>query len=369
MKAVRAFFFANWKNKGVALFFAVSIWFVAYQSEIRTFITTLKVNLLPLNQETMIAGAEVGTPDGGFREFNGEVVVNFSGPRKEIDQLKQRLNRDYDLWIPEDRKEHEFSPQDFGFPRDGITITNLTPSSVKVQIENLVEKPILDLKDKIQVEPSIPGYDVTKEILKPKTQSLRLRMPKSLVDAVSVKVVVNMPYDRNEIEGLFDVQIVSDMDQRVSRMVQIWDFEQSKWVNPSDAPHIHLKVRLVANYDFLEREAVKLTFRLPLMKYPHKIVLMDAPGGMIPVKFFGPKDRIKQLRETFQADPGFTISVPPPSGFEPDKETIYTFTEDDLEVPGFPAVRVQQHDNRKRDHKTAWLFTVKVLPDENAKSG
>ena len=33
LRWLRAVFFGNWRNKGVALFFAVIIWYVAYQSE------------------------------------------------------------------------------------------------------------------------------------------------------------------------------------------------------------------------------------------------------------------------------------------------------------------------------------------------
>ena len=87
------------------------------------------------------------------------------------------------------------------------------------------------------------------------------------------------------------------------------------------------------------------------------------------MKFSGPKDQIEKLRKRFQEDPGFALAVPPPTRFDPSKTNIYTFTENDLELPGFPGVRIEQHDSRKKELKTAWLFEVKVFPEGEPKSG
>ncbi|MBN1443854.1 MAG: hypothetical protein JXA90_14180 [Planctomycetes bacterium] len=367
MRSIRDWFLANWKNKVVALFFAVIIWFVAFQSENRTLITTLQVSLAPLQPDkTVVMSALVENRAGGEDPFDGKVRILFSGPRKEIEQLKLRLDqesRERTVRVEPGRERHEFSPVDFDFTSERIDISSIEPPLVRLQQEEVVEKTILDLEEKITVEPFLPGYDVVKEIIKPKSRTIRLRVPKSLEDDISVRVTVNMPYDREEVEGLFDLRILSSDEALARRTVRILDFDQQPplWVSPDEAPHVHLRVRLTANQDFLERDAVKVTFRLPLMSHAYQVELPDAPGGTIPLKFIGPKDQIDKLRKTFEEDPGFAICVPPPTGFEADKTNMYTFTEEDLELPGFPRVRIQQHDSRKRELKTAWLFRVRVV--------
>ena len=85
-----SFFYGNWKNKAVALFFAISIWFLAYQSETRSISRTIRVRFQPLNtMSTAIVGVRFSENEK-FDLANGAEVpvrVELTGPRKQIDKI------------------------------------------------------------------------------------------------------------------------------------------------------------------------------------------------------------------------------------------------------------------------------------------
>jgi hypothetical protein len=85
-------------------------------------------------------------------------------------------------------------------------------------------------------------------------------------------------------------------------------------------------------------------------------------GDTIPVEFYGRKDEIARRRERLREEPGFSLGVRVPS-FDREKEAQFTFTEDALELHGFPGVQIRQHESRRKDKKTAWSYSVVPLKE------
>lgn len=362
--------FANWKNKLVALFFALSIWFVAYQSENQRFIATLDVRIVPTDAESMVVMQTwVEDREGQRRDFRGEVTVEFTGPRKQVEILREKIRRDHVVHVPEGRDRMDFSVESFGVSRDRIHVADISPPWVGIEQEPVVKVVIPDIAGKVEIEPVRPGYDVRKRIVQPESGTAELLVPRSLEGRVSVQVAVPMPFDREELDGWFDLRLVTEEPDLARRTVRIWDPRTLDWVTPDVSPRVRVQVRLKANRASFERDTVLLTFRVPVTPQPVQIDLHDAPGGAIPVRFSGPNDRIDALQKAFREDPGLTISVPPPSGFDPARSKLYTFTEDQLEVPGFPEVQVEQHESRRQGLRSAWSYEIKVFPSEGDDSG
>src|SRR2546426_1552021 len=85
---IRKLIFGNWRNKGVALFFAATIWFVAYQSETQSDAIPVRVVLIPRPEGKVIIRQECQDAQGQLIPFNRSVVLSVTGPRKQIEKLR-----------------------------------------------------------------------------------------------------------------------------------------------------------------------------------------------------------------------------------------------------------------------------------------
>lgn len=365
MSFVRSVFLENWRNKSVALFFAVSIWFVAYQSDERQLYATYNVRLQALNSESfVIVSSRTENEEKLPVNFNGRVEVTFSGPRKQIELLRVRPRPDIPLSIAHDGDEkYRFQSKDFGFPRDGVSIVKIDPPWVEVHQEEVVEI-VKDLKDAVDILPPRPGYRVFTTFRRPESGSVRLRTPQSLKEKVHLRIPVDVASGENVKEGRFELQVSSTDRDLLQRTVKLLDFERDLWVSPLEAPRVYARIRLLAREESFQLDAVKITFRLPPLPYPHRVVLREAPGDTIPVKFTGPRDSIERLKTRFEEQPGLALSVPPPPS--PIEPGIFTFVEDALEIPAVPGVtdvRVAPHEDRE---KGPWSFEIKVYPPKTS---
>ena len=77
MRWLRAFFLSNWRNKGVALFFAITIWIVAYYSEEQEFSTDVRVSLKSAEDDAYIITSLklLDRQTNEFLDFNGFVFI------------------------------------------------------------------------------------------------------------------------------------------------------------------------------------------------------------------------------------------------------------------------------------------------------
>lgn len=342
----------NWRNKGVALFFAVLIWYVAFQAEKQEYPTSVRVEFTPSQADkeaVLITSVQVPSQDGGAAlEFDKRVRIVFSGPRKQIERLRTDTLPPYSIEIPRGEEFYTFVQGDLGFPRDGVEIVQFFPLAVRIKQEEAVTLTVKNIAERVTVSHVKEGYEVASKEVFP--GSVQISGPKSLVEAASVSAELSMEYTRERFEGKVDVVLSSNEDvsaELVRRNVRVLPQE------------LKVNIALRASSDVLAMDAVRVGFRIPPMDVPIKIVLSDVPGDTIPVEFYGRKDEIARLRGTLREQPSFSLGVLVPP-FDRELGGEFTFTEDSLELPGYTGVRIRQHESRRLEKKTAWSY--KVVP-------
>jgi hypothetical protein len=352
MSWLRDMFVGNWRNKGVALFFSITIWYVAYQSERQSHSAFVRVDLLPAEsgQGRIITSAQGIDPrTGEHAEFDGRVKMSFSGPRKQIIKLREEALGPYQLQLPKEKEVHELRQEDFGFPRDGVEIVQFVPESLRVVQEDSATVTVQNLADKVQVSRGgslREGFEIAAKEVTP--ASLLLTGPKSLLGSIGVSLNVNLDFDRDRFDGRVDVTLTHPPEiapELVRRTVR---------AKPSE---VRVSVALRDSTDVFPVEAVRISFRLPPVRIPVKILIDDLVGDTIPLEFFGRKEEIARLRERLREQPGFAVGVRVPT-FDREQGGQFTFTEDSLELYGFPGVQIRQHESRRKEKKTAWSYTV-----------
>ncbi len=351
MKSVREFLLGNWRNKGVALFFAITIWFAAYRSEKQEYGHVFRVALRPTQGgETPILLTSIKGMDqreGVAVDFdNINVRMLFSGPRKQIDKIRDDVPTLPAIEIPRDREVHTFSQADFGFPREGVEIVQFAPEAVKITQEEAVKVRVENVAEKLVLSNIKEGFEVASKEVRP--SQIEISGPKSIVGAIGVSLKVSMEFDREIFKGRVD--IVPTYPQDIPEEL----VKQTVKLIPAEAD---VTVTLRASSDVLPVEAMRISFRLPPVKNAVKIVLDDVVGDTIPVEFHGRKDEIARLRERLREQPSYALAVRVPP-FDRELGGQFTFTEDALELFGFPGIQIRQHELRRKEKKAGWSYAI-----------
>ena len=361
-------FLANWRSKLTALFFSVSIWFVAYQSEVERATLKYWVRFMPGDEDTMaIVGVRKPQQKESYLAEGGEheVDVTIEGPREQVEELRAGEGKKAAVAISVKKEDtsHEFKQETFGFPKSGVSIMRFQPEKYFIQQSEIEERVIPDLSGIVEVANRRPGDKVNIKVDGP-AAGLQIRGPKSILDEerVTVKVTVSVNY-KGRVDGLFDVRLVPDKP-RVRQTVQILkNFnlergEEKHWVGFPEPVKIQVNAILEESLEKHSVERARLLFQLPLTPAAFKVSLKDVPLGTetIPVALKGPREQIEQLREL----PEITLIVPAPAGLDFQKGGTFTFLEGDLRVKGFHEVEVLRHESRKERQAAFWSYEISV---------
>ena len=361
-------FLANWRSKLIALFFSVSIWFVAYQSEVER--TTLKywVRFRPREDDTMaLVGVRKPQQKVSYLAEEGEheVEVTIEGPREQVEELRagEGQKSAVEISVEKEDTDHEFKQENFGFPKSGVSITGFQPEKYFIQQSEIEERVIPGLSGIVEVANRKPEDKVNIKVGGPEA-GLQIRGPKSILDEerVTVKVTVSVNY-QGRVDGLFDLRLVPDKP-KVRQTVQILkNFnlergEEERWVWFTEPVKIQVKAVLEESLEQYSVERARLLFQLPLTPAVFKVSLKDVPLGTetIPVALKGSRVQIEQIREL----PEITLIVPPPTELDAEKGGTFTFLEGDLKVKGFPEVEVLRHESRKERQAAFWSYEISV---------
>jgi len=363
MDWLREFFFGNWRNKAVALFFAVTIWVFAYQSERQVYRTTRDVQVVPASAQyvitkcTYVAKSPVYPegPEGTPQPFDEKVKVTYAGPRKQIEKLRDVAFPKLILSLPPDKEVFEFRQEDFGFPRESVEIAEFIPESLSIRQEPKGTATVTNLAEKIAVLNVPEGYEVASKEVIPRSQTVVITGPRSLVERLTISLNVSMDFADERFDGKVGVTPIYP-DEAAAEVGG-----RGLHITPSQ---VQVTVALRARTEVLPVDAVRITFRLPLLRVPVKIVLDDAVGDTIPVEFYGRKDEILRLKDRLREQPGFSLGVRVPQ-FDREQGGQFTFTEDSLELYGFPGVQIRQHESRRKEKKTAWSYTIIPVKEES----
>ncbi len=363
----------NWRSKLIALFFAISIWFVAYQSEVKRATLKYRVRFKPREPgKTAIVGLRrPGQPLSFFPpsgEWEEEITIE--GPREQVDQIRGAgADKLFVISVQKDDESHEFKQADFDFPRSGVSIRSFRPERLRIEQDGIEERTISisELPGIVEVTERRPEGKLSIEVDGP-AAGLRIRGPVSVLedDRFALRVTVPMKFQASE-EGLFDLRVHPD-NEKVKQTVQVWkDFdlkpgETPEWVWFTDPVRIRVSTVLEESSDTFSVERARLLFQLPLIQVACKVSLKDVPLGTatIPVAFEGPRQAIQQLRDR----PEITLIVPAPAEFDAEKGGTFNFIEADLKVKDFPGVSVLQHESRKAQQAAFWSYEINVLAAE-----
>lgn len=359
MKWIRNLFFANWRNKAIALFFALSIWFVAYQSETKEYSAPIRVKFRPADAATtVIMSVAVEDDQNKTVPFDDEVRVSFTGQRKQVDRLRDNLKREQELLVPAGVTRYEFTSEDFGYPRDGVSIASVDPSAVRIEKEPLAKKAI-DLKATVELQNPPPSYQLDERKVSVKPESVSLRGPQSLVDQVVVSVPLRYEGYGESVEGAYSLEVRAKSlkdKELVDRLVKIQD-PDGNWVELDTPTYVQVRAPLKVMDASLEAK-VRFMFRVKPTENYLRFTVDNLPGDTIPVTFSGPKDEIERLRARIQ-EPRFALIVRPPANFNTQEGGTFPLTEDDLELIGFPGVSIAQ--------PKPLSYRVRVLPQQEGK--
>ena len=344
------------------MFFAVTIWFVAFQSEKQESFENCTVRFQPQDPQTTIITARrtVGSSQegGGEKRFDGKIRLRLSGPRQLIAETRERLVLTFGVLHPfvvppEKDLYYTFDEDDFEFAGKGLAIIEVSPPTVRITQDDLGAKLVkdLDAPGRLQVTKWREGYQIVSSRVDP--QQVRIEGPASILESVNVRLKFSMEL-RETNEGPVKVVPVFS-DETVPEFVR-----ESVRVFPDT---VTVQVITEAQVKTLSLDGVRISFRVRMPGVPFNIVSddFDPVNGTIPVELYGPQHEIERIEEEHKRNV-LTLSVPVVRAIQPDQQSIRLFGESDLELYGFPGVQVRQHESRR--DKGPWSY--RILPTVEA---
>ena len=347
---IRKILFGNWRNKGVALLFAVTIWVVAYQAETQSGTIPVRLECFLPTEKWVIVRQERIDPRGILVPFDRTVVLTLSGPRKEIERLRAdgtpREVR-YPLEIGKDpdpgRKRVELSSSAFPFMPPGVKIVSVDPAAVHLTLDAADER-------EFTVEPIYQGLPEGMEATSVAIEPARVMLfgPKGILDQVRVTAEALLRF--GEVEKR--IENIVPLTLRYPETVEKALVESKvRFLGPSE---VKVGLQLRFKSDFFEVDRIPVQFLIPGANFPFRIRFDDET---LAVRFQGPVLEIGRLKERVKS-PDFVLAVrvPPPAG---EAEQTITFTEDRLLLHGASErVQILQHSERLAQGKGAWSYSL-----------
>ena len=360
MSWLRELILGNWRNKSVALFFAVTIWFVVFQSEKQPFVDDATVRVVPSDRTEAVVTRVERLSSGEWVNFEDKVTLRFSGPRKQIEELRQSvrvlplratLEVEKDMLLEEETSIYTLTAEDFGYPNGGIEIVEMTPDSLRVTQEQAGVKVISNLADEkyLTIRDRPEGYEVGVQRVEP--GEVRIHGPKSILAVVKPVLSVSMGGSQT-FEG--DIEVGLSYPESIPLFVK----DSVTW-EPNE---VRAEIRLKASTATHEAKDVRLDFLFTPPSVPVKFLDDGLTDWRLSLGFEGPKDMIARLEQRLrQPDFAVAVKVPQLADLEPGGFRELTFTEGDLKVLDFPDILVLPHTESSR---RLWTYRVVAVKEE-----
>ena len=360
MSVFRDIVFTNWRNKGVALFFAVTIWGVAYQSEFSEETVSIRVALVPKQEAQIILRKTAArVEDGQFRPFDGDIKILVNGTRKQVEAFKNSVHERFKIEVDatadtsEKPSKYVFSRQDFRPETFSlIQIERFNPPFVLMEFDAREQR---ELPVKIHYE--LPSSGLGEELAKVDPDVVLVSGPARLMDKIQVLAEPELGRGQNKLsfDGVVPLKLVpqeTDDGLQVSKLVTI------------DGPSrdAKLAVRLRAKQAEFPSERIPIRFATP-PDFRYTVLFDDRE---IPVTFRGPEREIKRLQVDV-GKPDFFLTFKLPVESLTGEEEGLTFAEDGLLLHGGYSgdVQILQHPTRHREG----LWSYQLVPNQLADEG
>ena len=343
---LRGLIFGNWRNRGVALFFALIIWFVSFQTEKQTWNDEVRVTFRPQDRDSyVITETQLSQVSGtSERAFDGGVSITLEGPRKQIEEWKTRYRvqrKSFFIDVPPQTKEHLFQEEDFDLP-EGLAVTEIVPESVYIQQDEWGTRTFSNLSSQnLLVNFTRQFHQIKTKVVDP--NEVTVTGPVAILDAIEVDLSVRMGYNEEfDAEEKIGLRFTDpNISQRARQKVEI------------DPETVSVRVELQPSTEKLSVDAVRVTFRVP----PGLPMEIQVPEDRIPLLFEGPQDEIVRLRELLAQDASsVTVSVKVERRVTPEVPNTFTEADLDLELDGFDGIKIRQHE------RTEGPFSFTVVP-------
>ncbi len=342
---LRQLTFGNWRNKGVALFFAVTIWFVAFRTEMQSDVAGATLALIPKEKDQVIILQEHADRLGKPVLFDRQVQLEVSGPRRQIEKLKN-LTTPRGVQLPVEvgtqkarRRQVVVLPKEaFTFLPPGVALNKVTPDQITLTVDAVEEKefPVEMIFQRIPegMEADAPKADPA---------TVKLHGPGSVLSEIRVvaEAWVSGVMDRHEETVALQLRHPETLDRAFIDAV--------KFAGPARAK---VSARFHYKRDAFDADQIAVRFLIPSAKFPYRVRFEEEN---IAVRFQGPLAEIRGLREKVRSSDFFLgVLVPPQAG---EAELTASFTEDGLLLYGFSErVQILQHPSRQAQGKGAWTY-------------
>ncbi len=346
---LREILLGNWKNKGVALIFASTIWYVAYQSELREESLKVRVKLNPAREDRVLVDSLVRLGENETAPFTGDLTLFVTGTRKEIDKFKEILPGILQIELKAMTEEgfqsgvHRFTSEDLSFL--GFTLAQVArfePEQVEFHIDDLKEK-----MEKVVLEvPPRLGQVTETQLATP--SEVKLVGPGSLLESANVVAKVEFPLSQSEFKGKVSIRVDPPT---------LEGYDLTSLIRVEGPKEVEATVRMAVKESVFDNKSVRLRFLLPPVKFPIEIQFTERT---IPLLFKGPEREIERLKQDIQK-PDFFVAVPVlEAGLSSEKEYGFTFTEQDLILKGFSdEIEISQHPDRV--NQGPWSCTIRPV--------
>ncbi len=355
---IREILFGNWRNKGVALFFAAIIWLVAFQSETQNDSIVVRVIPAARGEGQIIIRQECLDREQKTVKlvpFDGNVTLDIVGPRKQIAKMHSEGGHEVRLQIDagaepgSEQKRIVLTRASFPDIPPTVNVTNIVPDAILITFDRAEER---EFPIELVYQRLPEGMEAEPPRLDPPT--VKVQGPRTVLDRLQVTAEAWIGAQERFEETLPLIKRhPPEIDKAlVDRSV--------RFIGP---PQVKVSVRLRYKNDTFDADAVRVRFLVPAAKSPFRIKFDD---DTIRVRFQGPLAEIRRLRERVRdADFALAVRVPPPAA---EGERTIAFTEDALLLYGFSdRVQILQHPFRQAQGKGAWTYSLIPVPAPAAK--
>lgn len=352
MSFLRNVIFSNWRNKGVALFFAVIIWGVAFQSESQEDLIPIHVVMMPQQAETVVLKQLAPVPDNTLQAFNGTIHATVRGTRKQVEEFKKNVGASFPIRV-DGSVEPDAEPTTYTFEKDSfrfksfsfIEMQKFDPPFVQLRFDRVDTK---ELPVQLSFDLPSPGLEIVKEVVTP--AQVMVSGPESLFD--KIQVIAEPDFSESDDPLRFSGKVrMKIVPSRVDGVV-VEDLVEIQ----GQSSKVDLQIVLGAKTEEFEREQVPIRFATP-PDFRYTVFFEDS---RIPVLFRGPEQEIKGLKTEVEKSDFFLsvkIDVDGLTGTDTDQRT---FTEGDLLLHGGYSrdVQVLKHSKRQREGGGLWSYSL-----------
>ena len=277
---IRGLFFANLKNKGLALLLALMVWWFAFNNTEDSESLNWSITIRSENPTETVVVSQVVTadPDGSSLgdSFDGRIQLTIRGQNQVIERILQSTSRNSPCLVGRTREVDLTNPDLYAFPK-GVEVVTANPSRVQATVEERIvrSKPVRAYWIGKPEEP----YVVRQNRISIDPPTVTVAGPASLVDQIESVTTATIRLDGQA--GQYEEVVLLEAPEN-----PLVDFEKS---GPREVKVVFA----------LEKDVLRRTLQVPLWfaAPPGYRVTTEASQPDLKVQFQGPPEALDEVQE------------------------------------------------------------------------